>query len=310
MQEIRAVKLLKRGGSEFIYFLPSLELASTLVEHGRWFRPYQLEFAPFTFAPKLICKTCGSPEHKQCSKVVCKLCGKEHSSETCVSESVQCYYCKGDHSFKDCSKFKEKRIIAKAAKKKSYAEALMKPIRNIPHENLEVERRNTVIDSKSKEIISAYCKVAGIPFKEDILQKVEEQLKKNSHEATPSHSEEVKSSSKKRKETKTTSSESKEKTYAKAVIKSYDKSVNPSPNRSASPLMEMKGVERNIEAFCTCGLAFKPNPGWKNHFYKNLKCSSPKVTCPCGKLTLSPDNWKTTYGPMCKHLKSECTGSQ
>ncbi len=44
-----------------------------------------------------------------------------------------------------------------------YAEALKKPIK----QPLVAPKSNQVIDSKSIELISAYCKVAGIPFKEN-----------------------------------------------------------------------------------------------------------------------------------------------
>ena len=109
-------------------------------------------------------------------------------------------------------------------------------------------------------------------------------------------------------ELKKKSSKTVNKEYATAVINSYERSANPPATiKSTSPAVEMKGVEGNIEAFCKCGLAFKPNPGWKNHFY-STKCFRPAVICPCKKMTLTLDNWKTVYGPFCNHLKKECKG--
>lgn len=324
MKSIGAEKFIKRGGSEFIFFMPSQESASLLIENGKFIENYQLEFAPFIFAPRIMCKNCGSREHFQCPREVCKSCSGDHKSDQCQSNILKCYFCKGDHAFKDCSQFKEKSAVAKTMKKKTYAEALKKPIK----QPLVAPKSNQVIDSKSIELISAYCKVAGIPFKENLLEKVQEEFIRKGQVTSSVEEKKVEYESPRNKTSKKPQeSSSKEKSlspvqepkkkalksqkqeYATAVISSYERSTNPSTSRiSESPALEMKGIERNIVAKCHCGLVFNPNPGWKNHLY-STKCIKPEVRCPCGRLSLNIDNWSTAYGPFRNHLKKDCKGS-
>lgn len=307
LHEIKAEKFIKRGGNEVIFFMPSQIIASLIVQQGKFVSPYHLEFAPFTFAPRIICKNCGSMEHYECTKVLCKSCGQEHKSEDCSSDFVKCFYCKDSHAFKDCSKFKEKSSTAKASKKKTYAEALKNPESAVDRRPKAITKSNRVMNSESTEVIAAYCKVARVPFKENLLDQVIEELKKKPQEQSPSQEDEAHKSPSP--EPKLKSSKTSTKEHATAVINSYERSNNPEPPaRTNSPALEMKGVENNVQAFCKCGLLFKPNPGWKNHFY-SPKCYKPHVTCPCKQFTLNLDNWPTAYGPFCNHLKRVCRGS-
>lgn len=309
MESINAVKFIKRGGNEFIFFLSSQDSASDFIKNGRFIYPYHLEFAPFTFAPRIMCKGCGSSEHQRCSKELCNTCGHEHKTEECSSEII-CLYCKGSHTVKDCLQFKEKSASAKASKKKSYAEALTKSTHKVAGRSI-LKNRKDVSHQQTSEIISVYCEVAGIPFKEHLLEQVKKKLSPHhSHENQSSSLQDPVIVSPEREEPKKKSSKTKNKEYATAVINSYEKSSNPPATvRPKSPLLEMKGVEGNVKAFCSCGIEYNTNPGWKNHFY-NAKGADHSVTCPCGKFILTPKNWNTTYGPMKAHLKKECKGSQ
>lgn len=307
MKEIAAEKFIKRGGSETIFFMSSQLEASVIVRNGKFIHPYHLEFAPFTFAPRIACKNCGSHEHFECTKEFCKSCGEEHKSDSCISDIKKCYYCKGNHSFSDCSVFKKKASEAKSSKKKSYAEALMNPgSTTLSKRQPVVTQTKGVTNSQTTEIISTYCKVAGVPFHETILdQIIEAVMQKNQQSLSPGEEELlIPKDEPKKKSSKTINKE-----YATAVIESYERSTNPKASSvSSSSAEEMKGVEGNVQAFCKCGILFKPNPGFKNHFY-STKCIFPAVTCPCKKFMLNLDNWSTTYGPFCKHLKRECLGS-
>ena len=306
LHEIKAEKFIKRGGNEIIFFMPSQITASYIVKNGKFVKPYHLEFAPFTFAPRIICKSCGSAEHFECTKVLCKSCGQEHKSEDCHSDFLNCYYCKGSHGFKDCPQFKEKVSSAKLSKKKSYAEALKNPGSTLDRRPKVALQSNRVLNSGSTEIIAVYCKVAGVPFKEHLLDQVIEEITKKPQEpqSVPDRVSSSPSTEPKKKSLKTTN-----KPNATAVIQAYERSNNPKPPvKSVSSASDMKGVEGNVEAFCKCGLLFKPNPGWKNHFY-SPKCFRPHVTCPCKQFKLTLDNWSTTYGPFCQHLKKDCKGS-
>jgi hypothetical protein len=63
---------------------------------------------------------------------------------------------------------------------------------------------------------------------------------------------------------------------------------------------------RNIsKAYCSCGVQFKANPGWKNHLTRTSKCHlDPCVTCGCGRLVLNEKNWNHMYSRMVQHLRS------
>lgn len=309
METIKADKFIKRGGSECIFFLPSQNAANELITNGKFVSPYHLEFAPFIFAPRIACQNCGSSEHSECSKIICKTCASDHKTEDCKSNVSKCYYCKGDHAFKNCLLFKEKFAFAKATKKKTYAQALSTPVsqKTVVAKHQIMERNIREIDSYTSEIVSTYCKVAGVPFKENLMDEVQKELQvKSQKTAAPQEPRSLSPDQQPKKK----SSKSSKKEYATAVINSYERSNNPASSvTKESSASDMTGVEGNMEAFCTCGVQFKPNPGWKNHFVMNKKCIDPKVTCACGKFILTPDNWKTTYGPLCQHLKKECRGS-
>jgi hypothetical protein len=68
-------------------------------------------------------------------------------------------------------------------------------------------------------------------------------------------------------------------------------------------------VRETAKAYCSCGIEFKANPGWKNHLTQSSKCSlDPSVKCGCGLMVLTAKNWNKTYSRFVQHLRSgNCT---
>lgn len=125
-KRIKASKFITRGFNKFIFFLNTIEEAKLLIENGLIIEESFVNFFPFVFNPRIICRDCGSLEHKSCNDSKCLNCAGNHGTEDCdAMETVYCCYCRSkEHNPDQCSVYKEKLSKAKSNKKKSYAEAL------------------------------------------------------------------------------------------------------------------------------------------------------------------------------------------
>jgi hypothetical protein len=125
-KRIKASKFITRGFNKFIFFLNTIEEAKLLIENGLIIDECFVNFFPFVFNPRIICRDCGSLEHKSCNISRCLNCAGNHGTDDCDAlDTVYCCYCKSkEHNPDECSVYKEKLSKAKANKKKSYAEAL------------------------------------------------------------------------------------------------------------------------------------------------------------------------------------------
>jgi hypothetical protein len=125
-KRIKASKFITRGFNKFIFFLNTIEEAKLLIENGLIIDESFVNFFPFVFNPRIICRDCGSLEHKSCNISRCLNCAGTHETDDCdAMDTVYCCYCRSkEHNPDECSVYKEKLSKAKANKKKSYAEAL------------------------------------------------------------------------------------------------------------------------------------------------------------------------------------------
>jgi hypothetical protein len=326
---INAFKCIPRLGKEFIFFLNSKEEAKALLCNGFMFKEYLLVFEPFTFAPRLCCLNCGSKDHKQCEEEV---------------KSSSCGYCMENHSFKDCEKLKLDKKAARLTKNKTYAEALLSKnssaitARNEYHDNLTdsflkmnlIDQVNFILEKAPK---AAECIIDGTEFtiqeKEDynakiikeriLMETLEamelEEARKAAKLASVKH--DIKPNTKvkgsnlrvenaKKKKPKKNAEKSK---YEPALIAAYEKGnamqIEPE-KKSEEPTVSINTYRKETigAAYCSCGLLFNVNPGWKNHLKSASKCSmGQKVTCNCGKIVLTLNNWDENFILMKLHLR-------
>ena len=326
---INALKCIPRLGKEYIFFLKSKEEAKTLLSNGFMFKEYLLVFEPFTFAPRLCCLNCGSKDHKQCEEEV---------------KSSSCGYCMENHSFKDCEKLKLDKKAARLTKNKTYAEALLlkntapTTTRNEYHDDFSdsflkmnlVDQVNFILEKAPK---AAECIIDGTEFtvqeKEEYnAQIIKERIRMETLEAM--ELEEARKASKfatvkniikpntlakesnlhvkdmKKKKLKKNDEKSK---YEPALIAAYEKGnamqIEPEKKSEDPPVSISTYRKEQIgAAYCSCGLQFNVNPGWKNHLKSASKCSmGQKVTCNCGKIVLTLNNWDENYILMKLHLR-------
>jgi hypothetical protein len=249
-----------------------------------------------------------------------------------------------NHSFKDCEKLKLDKKAARLTKNKTYAEALLSKnssaitARNEYHDNLTdsflkmnlIDQVNFILEKAPK---AAECIIDGTEFtiqeKEDynakiikeriLMETLEamelEEARKAAKLASVKH--DIKPNTKvkgsnlrvenaKKKKPKKNAEKSK---YEPALIAAYEKGnamqIEPE-KKSEEPTVSINTYRKETigAAYCSCGLLFNVNPGWKNHLKSASKCSmGQKVTCNCGKIVLTLNNWDENFILMKLHLR-------
>jgi hypothetical protein len=114
-----------RSNGIFIFFMKSAASAQLLIENGLLMEDTYLNFKPFVFAPFIACNSCGSKEHRSCTRRLCDYCAGDHDALQCRAAEDKCFYCGGSHQASHCDVRSQQRQ-ALQRKKESYAEILKK----------------------------------------------------------------------------------------------------------------------------------------------------------------------------------------
>jgi hypothetical protein len=122
---IDAVSYKSRSNGICVFFMKTAASAQYLIENGYLLEDSYLNFKPFVFAPFIACNSCGSKEHRSCTRRLCNYCAGDHDPSECRAEEDKCFYCGGIHQATHCDVRSQQRQ-ALQRKKESYAEILKK----------------------------------------------------------------------------------------------------------------------------------------------------------------------------------------
>ena len=136
----------------------ALAVSNGLQITGRRGKFKWLTCKPYTYRPRISCKSCGSLDHKGCNVIKCLKCAQTgHLAADCLNERLTCVVCNGNHSRRKCSIYLEKLRKASKNKRKSYAQALMvkdhvvNQSKAIPQKRRTKERRSQIRSQESNQ---------------------------------------------------------------------------------------------------------------------------------------------------------------
>ena len=126
------VKVLDTKFGRVVLFMSSLMAASKICDEGVWFNNIFFGASPYSFTPRMYCKTCGKLGHKSCEVMKCFKCGGvDHIGSACSvdqkTSEPYCVHCSEQgHFYRTCPTAKAKSQPALLRKQRTYAEALKK----------------------------------------------------------------------------------------------------------------------------------------------------------------------------------------
>ena len=127
LQQHPAVDQVKSiGFGRTIISYKSIEAAAWVVKNGVQVDGMTYGASPYTTAPKIGCRQCGSLHHTKCNKKKCYRCGSDdHLAKDCDNDVEVCLFCKEQgHLMQKCSKRLERQTNAAKQKRRTYADAL------------------------------------------------------------------------------------------------------------------------------------------------------------------------------------------
>ena len=124
------VKVLDIKHGRVVLFMSSLKAASEICDKGVWYNDMFFGASPYSFTPRMYCKTCGKLGHKSCEIMKCFKCGGlDHVGNACPidqkTSEPYCVHCSTQgHFYRTCPIAKAKSLPALVRKQKTYADAL------------------------------------------------------------------------------------------------------------------------------------------------------------------------------------------
>jgi len=325
---LSSTKSVKLGQNKVVFSLQTKEQAVELINDGFLFRNYQLEFKPFTFKPRIACK-CGSIHHTSCSVDL-------FPSDLPVSTSAVCVNCrKTGHSPKECPLYIEKLKVATANKKKSYAAALGSKDGNsggISPPSIFPKATHLVDPKLIADIVNAVLLHFKVDVNQGELENVISQCMQTSQpqmqssqphhpryeQATVQGTRRKSGSSKYSSEVLAKDKQRMDKTFAQGSSGTQT-SKNPSTGTQQTREKRTNQVvasktkintktkqkstpDQSTFPKCGCGHTYKAVSSWRKHWEKSKNpCASKLVTCRCGKMNLSPENYDASVNAFNEH---------
>lgn len=324
---LNSTKSVKLAQNKVVFSLQTKEQAVQLINDGYLFRNYQLEFKPFTFKPRIACK-CGSIHHTTCSVDL-------FPSNLPATTSAVCVNCrKTDHSSKECPLYIEKLKVATENKKKSYAAALGSKDRqsggNAPSTN--VPKDTHLVDPRLiADIINAVLRHFKVDVNQGELENVISQCMLMSHSQSSGYEQTPRRKSGSSKYTPEILAQDKQRmdnTFAQGSSGTQTTKISSTAiqqpkekrtNQVASQKTKTKTIPKTKQKStpdqshfpkCGCGHTYKAVSSWRKHWEKAKNpCASKIVTCKCGQMNLTPENYDTSVNVFNEHSATCSKGS-